>query len=54
MLLTLLVKFCALLAQLIAAIPPVNSNTSNAVAVALGVTAFIFGLMEGGLTLWRA
>jgi hypothetical protein len=48
-----LVRFIGLLAQFIAAVILINENTSPRVYIPLGVAAFIFGVMEGGIGLLR-
>jgi hypothetical protein len=49
-----LVKFLGLMAQFIAAVVLVSENTSPQVYVPLGVAVLIFGLIEGGMGVWRA
>jgi hypothetical protein len=48
-----LVKVAGVTAQLIAAVILVNQNTSPDVYIPLGVCAFLCGMMEGGMALWR-
>ena len=47
------VKFLGLLAQLFAAVVLVSENTSPDVYIPLGTAVFVFGLMEGGMDIWR-
>jgi len=42
------------MAQFIAAVVLVSENTSPQVYVPLGVAVLIFGLIEGGMGVWRA
>lgn len=51
--LTDLGKFSALLVQLISAVLVVNPNISPSVVISFGIVGFVFGFMEGGLSLWR-
>jgi hypothetical protein len=51
---TLLVKFAGLLAQLVAAVILVSEATSPKVYIPLGIMAFAFGVVEGGIAFWRA
>jgi hypothetical protein len=37
-----------------AAVVLMNKNASPDVYIPLGVCAFVFGIMEGGVELWRA
>jgi len=48
-----LVRFIGLLAQFIAAVVLISENTSPRVYIPLGVAAFIFGVIEGGIDMWR-
>ena len=47
------VKVVGLLAQFIAAVFLVSEYSSPHVYIPLGVAAFIFGLAEGGMGVWR-
>jgi tetrahydromethanopterin S-methyltransferase subunit E len=47
------VKFAALLSQLIAAVILVSENSSPRKYIPLGLLAFIFGVMEGGIAFWK-
>jgi len=47
------VRFIGLLAQFIAAVVLISENTSPSIYIPLGIAAFIFGVVEGGVGLWR-
>jgi hypothetical protein len=47
------VKLAGVVAQLIAAVVLVSKDTAPDVYIPLGVCAFVFGMMEGGMDFWR-